>query len=231
MDFGLIFGLYQEVIAHLIIGEYFKLQTLKSFNLSILLLNHLNIMRRIFTPAILLIIICLACDSNNVGPQGPRGPQGPAGIQGEPGEIGYVFEYENIDFEADNYEFILPLPSDFETFASDVILVYLLWGIETIDGVDFDIWRPLPQTVFVPDQGTLVYNFDFIQNDVRLFLSSDFPLDSLTDTDTDDWIARVVVVPAEFWNSSRINFNKYDEVATAMGLTEMSDHKDIRYRR
>lgn len=157
-----------------------------------------------FTAIILMsgLLILNGC-INNEGPVGPQGPQGPKGDQGPAGESSYVFEFDHINFTAPDYEVYLTYPDNFEGYNSDVALVYLLWGTEQVNNDTLDIWRPLPQTIIKP-QGTLVYNDDFTKNDVRLFLRADFSLDSLTAIDTDEWIARVVVVPGNFWSSARI---------------------------
>lgn len=156
-----------------------------------------------------------ACSgSSEPGPPGPAGPQGPVGPKGADGESGYVFEWEGIDFTGPDYEVVLPYPDNFEGLDSDVALVYFLWGV-TDNGTE--IWRQLPQMIVTAD-GMLGYNFDFTKYDVRLFLQAEFPLDWLTAPDTDDWIARVVVVPGDFWNSGRIDFTDYKEVEKALGL-------------
>lgn len=174
-------------------------------------------MKNILITTIILAILGLSsCIEEGVGPQGPEGPQGPQG------ESGYVFEYENIDFTAPDYEVFLPYPDDFESLTSDVALVYLLWDIVEIDGEDTEVWRQIPQTVLV-DAGTLQYNFDFTTGDIRLFMEADFDRSILGAIDTDDWVARVVIVPGEFWNSSRIANEEvaYDDIVEMLGLPEM----------
>jgi hypothetical protein len=166
-----------------------------------------------------LIVLFSGCAEGPVGPQGPQGIQGP---QGDPGEIGIVFEYENIDFTAPDYEVFLNYPEDFDGLPSDVALVYLLWGTDQ----DLEIWRPLPQTAILPE-GTLVYNYDFTLQDIRLFLDADFSLDQLTAIDTDDWIARVVIVPGEFWASNRTGDHiDYEIVKEAFNLPDLPSHQN-----
>lgn len=174
---------------------------------------------------ILSVMSVAGCISNEgpAGPRGPEGPEGPAGPQGEPGESSYIFEFENLNFTSPDYEIYLDYPNDFEGLASDVALVYLLWGVENIDGTDVEIWRQLPQTLLL-DAGQLIYNYDFTLNDVRLFLDATFPLDNLTAVDTDEWVARVVVVPGNFWATARIDRNiGYYELIDALGL----EHKPV----
>lgn len=165
-------------------------------------------------------IICLAfvfaffsCE----GPVGPPGPPGQDGLDGLDGVNieGYTFEYENIDFTSGNeYAVTLNFPETFQMLESDVVLVYLLWGV---DG-ETPIWRALPNTVF-SDYGNIQYNFDFTIYDVLLFMDSDFLLTEIPAEEQDaffnDWIARVVVVPAQFEDSGRvaaIDFTDYYQV-------------------
>ena len=76
----------------------------------------------------------------------------------------FLFEFENVDFNAPDYEVFLDFPDGFETLSSDVALVYFLWDVVEIDGSDFEVWRQLPQSVLTQD-GTLQYNFDFSMKD------------------------------------------------------------------
>jgi hypothetical protein len=103
---------------------------------------------------------------------------------------------------------------------SDVAVVYALWGVENIDGEDFEIWRQLPQTLFTED-GTLQYNFDFTLVDISVFMDGDFNLDLLGANYTDDWVIRVVVIPAQFQDTGRVinDFSDYHEVAKRFGIT------------
>lgn len=181
---------------------------------------------------LILLIGLMSCHEDAViveGPQGPRGatglqgPQGATGLQGAPGETGYLFEYTNIDFESPSLEVFLPFPSDFEVLSSDVVLVYLLWGVEDIDGISTDIWRPLQQLVFTGD-GLLQYNFDHTLFDTRLFLDTEFPLEFLTLQDTEDWVARVVVVPATYWDQGRtIGSTDYKALEAELGLPSLKE--------
>jgi hypothetical protein len=120
------------------------------------------------------------------GDPGPQGPQGPAGGL----LVSSAFEIV-IDFnESNDYSFIEAY--GFDVFPSDVTLVYILW--DTFNGQD--IWRLLPQTVEFED-GTLVYNYDFTQDDVSFFLEGTTNLGNLGDEWTQNQVFRVVVVPAD----------------------------------
>lgn len=158
----------------------------------------------------------LGCSTPEPGPVGPQGPQGP---EGAPGESGYVFEYENVSFLSPDYEVFLEFPVDFEVFPSDVVLVYLLWDVQQIDGQNVDVWRPLPQQVFT-ENGLLIYNFDHTVRDARLFLDAGFPLDLLSAIDTDGWIVRVVIMPANFVEQGRVGSMSYMDAEKLLGLPE-----------
>lgn len=186
----------------------------------------------VLLPALLIMLSLGSCyvgdDDGIPGPVGPQGPQGPQGPEGAPGESGYVFEYTDINFTAPDYKVLLSYPEDFEGYDSDVALVYLLWEVDE-DGNE--IWRALPQTI-ITENGMLQYNFDFTKFDVELFLDAQFPLDNLTASDTDEWIARVVVVPGEFWDTGgRLNVADYNEVKAVLGLPELGDNRSTLKRR
>jgi len=173
--------------------------------------------------SIAIVLTIFGC----TGEEGPVGPEGPEGPQGPKGDRGYVFEFEDINFIAPDYDVFLTYPPSFEGYDSDVALVYLLWGVENVDGEDLEVWRQLPQTV-IDERGSLVYNYDFTKNDVRLFLEATFSLDQLQAIDTDNWIARVVVVPGDFWASSRFTgLIEYNDLKEALNLPDLSKHEDI----
>ncbi len=188
-------------------------------------------MKRIFYIIIVSISMTFYGCVGDQGPEGPVGPTGPQGPEGPAGESGYVFEFENVDFTGPDYEVFLNYPNDFEGLASDVALVYFLWGVDNVGGQDLEIWRQLPQTSILPE-GTLVYNFDFTLQDVRLFLQADFPLDQLTAIDTDDWIVRIVIVPGSFWASNRVgDYMEYNDLKEALGLPDLPAHENVIKRR
>lgn len=162
----------------------------------------------------LSLLIFTACE----GPQGPPGPpgfdglDGLNGLDGEP-VVASAFEIV-VDFDSSNqFEFVEPY--GFEVFPSDVTLVYILW--ETIDGVD--IWRPVPQSVTFNDNSTLIYNFDFTQTDVRLFLDGTTDFNTLGTDFTNDQVFRVVVVPAD--NIDGIDTSSFDVLSEAFILENL----------
>ncbi len=189
-------------------------------------------MKPILNFLIFMTLIGLSSCTTDEGPEGPMGPEGPQGDQGPKGESGFVFEFENINFTAPTYESFLTYPSNFESLSSDVALVYLLWDVVKVDGVDTEVWRQLPQTILT-DKGILQYNFDFSMNDVRLFMDADFDLGQLGAIDTENWIARVVVVPGDFWNSGRLSSREfeYNELKEMLGLPDLAMPKMSMKRR
>ena len=137
-----------------------------------------------------------------------EGPQGPPGRDGGL-IVSQAFEIE-IDFNAsNNYEYIEPY--GFEVYPTDVTLVYILW--ETQNGQE--IWRLLPQNVEFID-GTLTYNFDFTQVDVRFFLDGTVDFNLLDSSWTQNQVFRVVVVPAD--NVGKLSYNDLDTVIEAFNI-------------
>lgn len=139
------------------------------------------------------------------GDRGPQGPQGPAGGL----LVSSAFEIV-IDFNAAN-DFSFIEPYGFDVYPSDVTLVYILW--DTFNGQD--IWRLLPQTVEF-DDGTLIYNYDFTQEDVSFFLEGTTDLENLGNAWTQNQVFRVVVVPAD--NVDSLNIDDLNEVMQATSL-------------
>jgi len=142
-------------------------------------------MRNILSLLFMATLLFTSCE----GDQGPPGFDGVDGLDGGI-IVSSAFEIE-VDFNlANNYEIIEPY--GFDVFEFDVTLVYILW--ETADGQD--IWRLVPQSVEFID-GTLTYNYDFTQNDVRLFLDGTIDFSLLGSEWTQNQIFRVVVIPAD----------------------------------
>lgn len=131
------------------------------------------------------------------------------GDQGPPGQDGGLIVSDAFQIEADftagnNYEIVEPY--GFDVYPYDVVLTYIRW--ETQDGTL--IWRLLPQDVFFED-GILTYNFDFTQDDVRIFLDGDVDFNALDSSWTQNQLFRVVVIPADNVDAA-IDYNNYNEV-------------------
>lgn len=137
--------------------------------------------------------------------------------QGEDGEDGGLivasaFEIE-IDFTAaNNYEYIEPY--GFNLYPFDMTLVYILW--ENDNGTD--IWRLLPQSTTFIDDTTLIYNYDFTQDDVRFFLDGTTDFSTLDASWTQGQIFRVVVVPAD--NVDALDVSNLNTVMQTFNITE-----------
>lgn len=166
----------------------------------------------------IIIIATLVVLSNcnfDEGPRGSRGDDGLDGIDGVNGDESFVFEYE-FSFIAPDYSQLLLLPDDFTMLDSDVALVYFLWELEE-DGTE--VWRALPSTLYL-NEGVLAYNFDFTKFDVSVFLDGTVNFNELGAIHTDNWIARVVVVPGQFTGRSGVDYKSYDAVKEHFNLSE-----------
>jgi len=143
--------------------------------------------------------------------EGPVGPPGPPGNDGGL-IVAQAFEIE-VDFTAaNNYEIIEAY--GFEVLSYDVTLVYNAW--ET-DNSGNPIWRLLPQIVEF-DEGQLQYNFDFTQQDVRIFLDGDIDFDLLGNEWTQNQLFRVVVIPAD--NVGSVDINNLEAVLKAGNISK-----------
>jgi hypothetical protein len=112
--------------------------------------------------------------------------------------LSQVFE-TTVDFTNSNdYSQLVNIPLDIEVYESDVILVYWLEDvISDGTGGTFDVWTPLPQTIYTT-QGSFQYSFNHTFIDVFLFLQGDINLDSLSSNLTNNQTFRIAIVGAEF---------------------------------
>jgi len=173
-----------------------------------------------------LFMAFMACEGP-IGPEGPQGIPGPQGQQGAPGApgvniVGTTYEAV-VDFtEEGAWEAVLEFPE--ELVESDVVLTYILWDVVE----ERPIWRAIPQTIFF-DEGPLVYNYDFTQIDIRLFLEGNIDFASLDDIWTQDQVFRIVVVPSDF-PDARIDFTNYEAVTKMLGISD-SDFQKIEVKK
>ena len=116
----------------------------------------------------------------------------------EVASLSQVFE-TTVDFTNSNdYSQLVNIPLDIEVYESDVILVYWLEDvISDGTGGTFDVWTPLPQTIYTT-QGSFQYSFNHTFIDVFLFLQGDINLDSLSSNLTNNQTFRIAIVGAEF---------------------------------
>ena len=112
--------------------------------------------------------------------------------------LSQVFE-TTVDFtNANDYSQLVNIPLDIEVYESDVVLVYWLEDvISDGTGGTFDVWTPLPQTIYTT-QGSFQYSFNNTFIDVFLFLQGDIKLDSLSSNLTNNQTFRIAIVGAEF---------------------------------
>lgn len=169
-------------------------------------------MKRLNILIAIIAVISIGCE---ITPQ-PRNTVGPAGrdgLDGLNGEESFVFDYE-LSFTAPDYNVLLSLPSNFDMQDSDVMLIYFLWEVK--DGLE--IWRSIPQALYFQD-GILNYNYDYSKFDANVFLDGTVNLNGLGADYTDNWIARVVVVPAQFANGrSSLDLTDYEQVKNEFSL-------------
>lgn len=161
------------------------------------------------------------------GPQGPRGPQGQDGYDGE---LAHLFEFNFDLIDTYNYIDLFEFPNDFKTYSDDVVLVYLYWGE---DDRGYDIWRPLPQSIYM-EFGWLQYNYDHTMGDVQIFLDADFSLNKLGPAYTRGLVRIVVIAGLDWLNNGRVanpvDFSDYNAVKEAYGLPELPSPEDASHR-
>lgn len=167
-------------------------------------------MRKLLSFFLLAAFVAVsACE----GPMGPPGVPGPQGPQGQAGVNALVYELEPVNLTAaNNFSIIFTYPRPIQE--SNKVLTYFLWDV---DGTT-DIWRLLPQTIFVPE-GTFQYNYDFTRFDTQIFIEGNFPRIQITNEFTRDLIFRIVIIPANFDNS-RIDYNDYNGVMNLINVQE-----------
>ena len=154
----------------------------------------------------LFIISCVS----EIGPPGPPGQDGIDGIN----ILGQIFEAQ-VDFTADNdFEVFIEFPSQIEVFDTDVVIAYILVGID--NGVD--IWEPLPQTLFFED-GILLYGYNYNFNDIVFFLDGTVSIADLNPELTQDIIFRVAIIPAD--EAKSVDTNNLKEVMNALHNKEI----------
>lgn len=149
-----------------------------------------------------------------------QGCEGPPGPQGEPGYIflSSAFEISGINFSESN-DFSVIQPYGFTAEPYDMTLVYLLW--ESPEGKD--IWRLLPQQIYF-EQGILSYNYDFTDEDVRIFMEILMTPEDFADVDfegnwSQDQVFRIVVLPGENIDA-RLDFTDYEATMDYFGIEE-----------
>ena len=148
-----------------------------------------------------------------------EGPMGPPGRDGQDGQVivGQMFEVTATFNSSNDYQEFFDIPSQIEVFDSDIIMVYILDGV---DNNGRDIWQPLPKSFFFDDDDdVLIYSFDYTMVDVSLFLDGTVYFDDLPSEFTQDIIFRVAVLPVD--GIQGLNLNNMENVLNAMGNKEI----------
>ncbi|MDR8389556.1 collagen-like protein [Aliifodinibius sp. S!AR15-10] len=168
-------------------------------------------------PALLLPISFLFLTSCIVkeGPVGPRGPEGP---QGPVGPVGQGFEVQTSFNRSNDYSQIFAFPNNAEVLPTDIVMVYLLWEVDSDTGND--VWQPMPVSVFF-DDGELQYGFDHTLADVQLFLTGDTNLEAVGPEYTQDQIFRIAILPVDYLQNNKIDINSMEEVMSATGSSHL----------
>jgi hypothetical protein len=128
--------------------------------------------------------------------------------------ISEVFEYTGVNFLPNDYSVVLTYPH--AAFNSDMVLVYRLSG--TFQGED--IWKLLPETYFF-DDGTLDlrYDYDFTRYDAEVHLEG-FDLAGVNDGFKFNQVLRVVIIPAAFGKTAKVDYKDYKAVVKAYNIKE-----------
>jgi hypothetical protein len=173
-------------------------------------------MKKIFTLLLISAFTLTSCgDDGPVGPQGPQGPQGPAGADGF---IGTVIDLQGSFASADDFLELKFNDEGIEVFESDVVLVYLKTGEDgEAGGLPVEVFSMLPQTYFIDGQ-ILQYDFDFTFFSVQIFLKGTVDFAELDSSYTDNQIFRIVVVPAEFAETSGVDLSNMKAVMHALDI-------------
>ena len=112
--------------------------------------------------------------------------------------LNQVFETTVSFTNSNDYSQLVNIPQEIVVYESDVILVYWLEDvISDGSGGTFDVWTPLPQTIYT-NQGSFQYNFNHTFIDVFLFMQGDINLNSLGSDLRINQTFRIAVVGAEF---------------------------------
>lgn len=159
-------------------------------------------MKRILSFISVFALLLTAC----TGDPGPPGLNGLNGVN----FVGQSFE-RTLDFTSTNgYQETVEVPLDIELFETDMVLVYHLKG--QLDG--YDIWKSLPETVYINAGEEFQYNFEHNFDFVTIFIESHptFDFNLLLDEERINQTFRIVILPVDFVNSNNIDINNYNDV-------------------
>jgi len=170
------------------------------------------------------VLFSPACEGPE-GPQGPPGFDGRDGVDGEDGEDGLdvidlVFEAE-VDFtEESGYAAVFDFGDG--VFADDGFLVFRRFGvIPNEEGGGQPIWRLLPQTIFL-ENGVLVYNYEFTNQIVAVFIDGAVDPTTLPAEFTQNQYFRIVYMPGLFaqGEEAKMDYSDFGAVMKMIGKRE-----------
>lgn len=163
-------------------------------------------MKRILSFISVFALLLTACE-------GDPGPPGPPGLNGENGVnfVGQSFERTLNFTSANDYAETIEVPTSIELLESDMVLVYRL--IDEVDG--YDVWKMLPETIYIETGEEFQYNFEHNFDFVTIFIDapSTFDFSTLLDQERLNQVFRVVILPVDFINSNDIELSNYNDVA------------------
>lgn len=122
---------------------------------------------------------------------------------------------ENILFEVkvsfitgNDFSSIVDFPSDIEIFDTDLVVGYLMNGV---DDRDNPIWDALPKT-FYGDLGATTFNFNYSQGGVEVLLDAENGLDKnmLPEDFRIDRVFQFAIIPSAFNKSGKLLVDAYD---------------------
>ncbi|WP_420601018.1 collagen-like protein [Flagellimonas sp.] len=179
---------------------------------------------------IFIVLFTVSCEGPE-GPPGFDGRDGLDGLDGQDGIQGQVVEVDGVNFDYDVsgniYNALITFSdvTDFEIFESDAVLVYRFDGtIDLQDGSTADAWSQIPQSFFL-QEGTIQYVMAHTFVDVELFIDGNFDLSALSTDFTDNQSFRIVILPSEFAESSKMDKSKLSNVMSALGIEESQVQK------
>lgn len=135
--------------------------------------------------------------------------------------ISRVWEYSNVNFQANSYSVVLNFPYNIAT--SDMVLVYRLSDVFQGD----DVWKLMPESYYF-DDGTLDFRFvnDFTRFNAEVRLEG-FNLFDLNPNIRMNQVLRVVVIPGYFNNrlANEVDFANYKATIQQFKIDESKIQK------
>jgi hypothetical protein len=178
--------------------------------------DNTNLLRKSMLILLSFLAVFFISCQGDPGPMGPPGFDGLDGLDGADGLIGSIFEVEANFNTTNNFEFFADMPAAIEVFDTDVVLAYVLTGVDN----NVDIWEPLPQTIFFGND-ILLTGFDYTLADIRFFLDGTVNFTGLDPLYTDNVVFRVAVIPADF--AENIDVSNLSAVMNALQLKNLKD--------